>query len=87
MTTVPDVERATTTAIPTRQQRVAARRAMLAFTARRQRAGSGSMLHALLKARRPAMDRWLASVRVLEDQGIHVAVTGAVAANAYMPPR
>lgn len=33
------------------------------------------------------MDWWLESVRVLQDQGIQVAVTGAVAANAYMPPR
>lgn len=45
------------------------------------------MFHVLMKARRPATDWWLESVRVLQEQGIQVAVTGAVAAIAYMPPR
>lgn len=40
-----------------------------------------------MKARRPAIDWWLESVRLLQDLGIQVAVTGAVAANAYIPPR
>lgn len=74
-------------ALPTRAQRVAARRAMLAFAARRQRPGSGSMLHELMKARRPTMEWWRTAARLLQDKKIQIAVTGAVAANAYMPPR
>lgn len=45
------------------------------------------MLHELMQARRPTMDWWRESVRALQDQGVRVAVTGAVAANAYMPAR
>lgn len=33
------------------------------------------------------MQWWRTAVRLLREQGIQVAVTGAVAANAYMPPR
>ena len=75
------------TVIPTRQQRVAARRAMLDFAARRQRPGSGSMLHELMRGKRPMMEWWGTAARLLQEKGIPIAVTGAVAANAYMPPR
>jgi excisionase family DNA binding protein len=80
-------ETAVTAAIPSRAQRVAARQAMLAFTARRQRPGSGSMLHEMMKGRRPAMEWWGKAARLLLEKDIQIAVTGAVAANVYMPPR
>lgn len=73
--------------IQTREERVAARRAMLAFSARRQRPGSGSMLYELMKEETPVMDWWRKAARLLQGKGIQMAVTGAVAANAYMPPR
>jgi hypothetical protein len=73
--------------VPSREQRVAARRTMLAFTARRQRPGTGSMLDQLMKGRRRTMEWWRKAAEVIEARGIKIAVTGAVAANAYMPPR
>jgi hypothetical protein len=82
----PDVTHVTAT-LPSRDQRVAARRTMLAFTARRQRPGTGSMLDELMKGKRRAMEWWRKAAEVIEAQDIKIAVTGAVAANAYMPPR
>jgi len=73
--------------IPTREQRVAARRVMLDFSMRRQRPGSGSMLHELMKGKRPVMNWWRHAAATLHDKRILIAVTGANAANAYMPPR
>ena len=73
--------------IPGREQRVAARRVLLACSARRQRPGSGSMLHDLMKGKRPTMEWWRQAARLLQAKEIQTAVTGAVAANAYMPPR
>ena len=73
--------------IPTRSQRVAARRTLLAFSARRQRPGSGSVLQELMKEGAPPKAWWGQAACLLQTQGIQVAVTGAVAANAYMPPR
>jgi ribosomal protein L37AE/L43A len=73
--------------IPTREQRVAARRAMLDFSMRRQRPGSGSMLHELMKGERPTMNWWRQAAATLDATRIPIAVTGANAANAYMPPR
>lgn len=73
--------------IPTREQRVAARRVMLDFSMRRQRPGSGSMLHELMKGPRPTMDWWRQAAATLSARRIPIAVTGANAANAYMPPR
>lgn len=81
------VEKAVAAVIPTRAQRVAARRVMLAFTARRQRPGSGSKLREMMKGRSPTMEWWRTAARLLQDEDIPIAVTGAVAANAYMPPR
>jgi hypothetical protein len=82
-----DMTRATIASIPGRDQRVAARRAMLAFSARRQRPGSGSMLMALMEGERTTMEWWRTAAGVIQAENIKVAVTGAVAANAYMPPR
>jgi hypothetical protein len=82
----PEMTHATAT-MPRRERRVAARRAMLAFTARRQRPGSGSMLDELMKGRRPTMEWWSKAAGVIQGKDIKIAVTGAVAANAYMPPR
>ena len=82
----PEMTHATAT-MPSRERRVAARRAMLAFTARRQRPGSGSMLDELMKGRRPTMEWWSKAAGVIQGKDIKIAVTGAVAANAYMPPR
>ena len=82
-----DMTRATIASIPGRAQRVAARRAMLAFSARRQRPGSGSMLMALMKGARTTMEWWRTVAGVIQAEKIKIAVTGAVAANAYMPPR
>lgn len=76
-----------TATMPSREQRVAARRAMLDFSARRQRPGSGSMLEQLMKGRRPTMEWWREAAGVIEAEKIKIAVTGGVAANAYMPPR
>lgn len=73
--------------IPTRQQRVAARRAMLDFSMRRQRPGSGSMLHELMKGKRPIMNWWRQAAATFHAKCTPIAVTGANAANAYMPPR
>lgn len=73
--------------IPTREQRVAARRAMLDFSMRRQHPGSGSMLHELMKGKRPVMNWWRPAAATLRAKQIAFAVTGANAANAYMPPR
>ena len=75
------------TSVPSREQRVAARRAMLAFTARRQRPGTGSMLDQLMKGRGRTMEWWRRAAEVIEAQDVRIAVAGAVAANAYMPPR
>lgn len=72
---------------PGREQRVGARRRMLAFSARRQRPGSGSMLDQLMKGGRPKMEWWRKAAGVIQAEKIKVAVTGGVAANAYMPPR
>jgi len=83
----PDMTRATTASTPGRDQRVAARRAMLAFSARRQRPGSGSMLMALMEGERTTMEWWRTAAGVIQAEKIRIAVTGAVAANAYMPPR
>ena len=82
----PEMAHATAT-MPSRERRVAARRAMLAFSARRQRPGSGSMLDELMKGRRPTMEWWSKAAGVIQGKDIKIAVTGAVAANAYMPPR
>ncbi len=73
--------------IPTREQRVAARRAMLDFSMRRQRPGSGSMLYELMKGKRPVMNWWRQAAATLQRKRLPIAVTGANAANAYMPPR
>ena len=73
--------------IPTREQRVAARRAMLDFSMRRQRPGSGSMLYELMKGERPVMHWWRHAAAPLQGKRLPFAVTGANAANAYMPPR
>jgi hypothetical protein len=73
--------------VPSREQRVAARRTMLAFTARRQRPGTGSMLDQLMKGRGRTVEWWRRAAAVIEAQDVRIAVTGAVAANAYMPPR
>lgn len=73
--------------IPTREQRVAARRLMIDFSMRRQRPGSGSMLHELMKGKRPVMNWWRQAAVTLRSKHISIAVTGANAANAYMPPR
>ena len=73
--------------IPTREQRVAARRLLLDFSLRRQRPGSGSMLHELMKGKRPVMNWWRQAAAALQGKHIPIAVTGANAANAYMPPR
>jgi transposase-like protein len=72
---------------PSREERIAARRAMLAFSARRQRPGSGSMLDQLMQGERPTMDWWGKAAGTLKAEKIKIAVTGGVAANAYMPPR
>jgi hypothetical protein len=78
--------RATAT-MPSREQRVAARRAMLAFTARRQRPGSGSRLERLMEGERPIMRWWSEAAGLIQAEKVRIAVTGGVAANAYMPPR
>jgi hypothetical protein len=72
---------------PSREQRVDSRRRMLAFSARRQRPGAGSMLDQLMRGERPTMDWWRKAAGVIQAEKIKVAVTGGVAANAYMPPR
>jgi hypothetical protein len=82
-----DMARATIATTPGRDQRVSARRAMLAFSARRQRPGSGSMLMALMRGERTTMEWWRTAAGVIQAEKIKIAVTGAVAANAYMPPR
>lgn len=83
----PPVVTSAVTSIPTREQRVAARRAMLDFSMRRQRPGSGSMLYELMKGKRPVMNWWRQAAATLQGKRIPIAVTGANAANAYMPPR
>jgi hypothetical protein len=60
------------------------RREFLALVARRQKPGSGSQL-TRLEGRAPRMDWWKLAERALE--GVPHAIAGAVAANAYMPPR
>jgi hypothetical protein len=60
---------------------------MLDFSLRRQRPGSGSMLHELMKGKRPIMGWWRQAAATLRAARIPVAVAGANAANAYMPPR
>jgi transposase-like protein len=72
---------------PSREQRVDSRRRMLAFSARRQRPGAGSMLDQLMRAERPTMDWWRKAAELISAEKINVAVAGGVAANAYMPPR
>jgi hypothetical protein len=72
---------------PRREQRVDFRRRMLAFSARRQRPGAGSMLDQLMRAERPTMEWWRQATGLIQAENIKVAVAGGVAANAYMPPR
>lgn len=74
-------------AVPTREARLVARRTLLSLSARRQRPGSGSMLHELMGARRPSVNWWRQAVETLSTAGVKVATAGGVAANAYMPPR
>lgn len=73
--------------LPPRADRVAARAALLAFSSRRQRAGSGSDLNHLMSEARPTADWWKRVADVLRRAGIEFAVGGGVAANIYMPPR
>lgn len=73
--------------IPTREQRVAARRQLLDFSLRRQRPGSGSVLSELMKGKRQVMNWWRQAATALQAKRIPIAVIGANAANAYMPPR
>jgi len=65
--------------------RLEMRRAMLALSARRQRAGSGSDLRGLLGMRAARMEWWQQAENALSP--IPHAVVGAVAAAAYMPAR
>ncbi len=72
---------------PSQEQRRAARHAMLAMAARRQRPGAGSVLRELRRQGSQTMQWWQSAVALLQERGIEVGVAGAVAANAYMPPR
>ena len=65
--------------------RLEMRRAMLALSARRQRAGSGSDLRGLLGRGAARMEWWQQAENALSP--IPHAVVGAVAAAAYMPAR
>ncbi len=67
------------------QTRLEMRRAILALSARRQRAGSGSDLWGLLGKRATRMEWWQQAENALSP--IPHAVVGAVAAAAYMPAR
>jgi hypothetical protein len=67
------------------QTRLARRRALLAFSARRQHAGSGSDLRGLLRRKRMTMPWRRDADSALA--GVPHAVVGAVAAAAYMPER
>ncbi len=73
--------------LPPRSQRVLARQAMLAFSGRRQRGGSGSDLEHL--SRRPRLvPSWAdEAIREWRRAGIRFGVAGGLAANNYMPPR
>jgi len=73
--------------LPPQSQRLAVRRAMLAFSMRRQRAGAGSDLGALMSSPRRVRAWWRRALAPLTRRGIKVAVAGGIAANAYMPPR
>ncbi len=73
--------------LPPRADRVAARSALLAFSVRRQRSGSGSDLEHLMNAPRSSPSWWSEIGDLLRRAGIEFAVAGAVAANNYMPPR
>ncbi|MGI8929500.1 MAG: hypothetical protein ACR2H0_08590 [Candidatus Limnocylindrales bacterium] len=72
---------------PTQAQRVASRKALIAMSRRRQRPGSGSMLEDLLRTRGMTMEWWLTISNRLARNGVPNAVAGAIASNAYMPPR
>lgn len=65
--------------------RAAARHALISIAARRQKPGSGSLLSEQMRSRRERMDWWIDALASLG--GVTHAVAGAVAANAYMPPR
>lgn len=77
----------TRTPTPTQAQRIAARKALIAMSRRRQRPGSGSILGELLKGRGETMDWWRTVADQLLEGGVQSAVAGAIAAHAYMPPR
>lgn len=72
---------------PTQAQRIAVRKALIAMSRRRQRPGSGSVLPELLKHRGVTVDWWRESSSALAEGGVPNAAGGAIAANAYMPPR
>lgn len=73
--------------LPPRSDRLTARRAMLAFSARRQRAGSGSNLEHL-SGQPQRVPSWAdGAVWTIRSAGIRFAVAGGLAANNYMPPR
>lgn len=65
--------------------RAAARHALIAIAVRRQRPGSGSFLRRLMERGATQMDWWDEVLTALGE--VPHAVAGAVAANAYMPPR
>jgi hypothetical protein len=60
---------------------------MLELVARRQKPGSGSILRNLMAGPRVRAAWWREAHQTLSAAGIQMAVTGAHAANAYMPPR
>jgi len=65
--------------------RADARHALISIAVRRQKPGSGSLLRELMRSRRERMDWWNEALAGLG--AVPHAVAGAVAANAYMPPR
>jgi hypothetical protein len=65
--------------------RASARHALISIAARRRQPGAGSLLGELTRSRRESLDWWKEALAALG--AIPHAVAGAVAANAYMPPR
>ena len=65
--------------------RAAARHDLISIAVRRQKPGSGSLLRRLIRSQRERMDWWNEALAGLGE--VPHAVAGAVAANAYMPPR
>ena len=73
--------------MPTQAERIAARHSHIAMSRRRQRPGSGSVLADLMKHRGTTLKWWRETAALLDSGGIPNAAAGAIAANAYMPPR